>query len=250
MKLEKRQTTTLNLKPCSMTSFSHLNEIYYGIACYEQNSQNEYIGEIIITKSSDLSEIKKIPTNGGVFRIYSLPKENSIFAVTTSGDFIFINDESYNVKVISNPDKPYFTDGSVSTNYLAATDDKGYLHLIDRQTQLPIMKVRAHRLRKVGDLECPAWSCTWINDCSLVSVGDDGRCCIWDLRESNLKESLFIQGLTDDGMVFVSSKQDNIISVGDYAQNYCLYDLRSTTKMPIITKEYLKLFIIVLIVDF
>lgn len=136
MKLEKRQTTTLNLKPCSMTSFSHLNEIYYGIACYEQNSQNEYIGEIIITKSSDLSEIKKIPTNGGVFRIYSLPKENSIFAVTTSGDFIFINDKTFDVKVISIPDKPYFTDGCVSTNYLATTDDKGNLHLIDRQTQV------------------------------------------------------------------------------------------------------------------
>uniref|UniRef100_A0A914Y1X7 Uncharacterized protein n=1 Tax=Panagrolaimus superbus TaxID=310955 RepID=A0A914Y1X7_9BILA len=120
----------------------------------------------------------------------------------------------------------------------STTDDKGNLHIFDRATAKPVHKTRAHRLRKVGDLECPAWSCSFLNENSVVSVGDDGRLCLWDLRESNLKESLFIYGITEDGMVFVSSKDDTVIAVGDYAQNYCLYDLRSTDRKPMIITKF------------
>ena len=177
-----------------------------------------------------------MPSNGGVFRIYNYPEDDTLFAVTTSGAFIFINPDDLKYAPWNHPEKPYLTDGSLNSNYMAATDDQGNLHIIDRTTE-QFTKTRAHRLRKVGDLECPAWSCAWLNKNSVLSGGDDGRLCLWDFRESNLNESLHINGVTDEGIVFVKKKTDNVIVTGDYGSNYCYYDIRAPTRKLMGAKE-------------
>ncbi|KAE9553944.1 hypothetical protein FO519_002870 [Halicephalobus sp. NKZ332] len=217
----------LDLKPCSLCCFPQTSGDYlYAVACYEQDSSGAYIGEIVLINPSTLTPVSKIGATGGVFRVHCSPENNLFYAVTTDGKCFFVDADSLESRKYSHPESPYFTDGRIFDDVIGFTSDSGRVYVVDREREEELWSTRAHRLRKAGDLECPAWSCDFLEKNTLVTTGDDGLVNIWDTRIASEKSVLSWKNQGDSGTVFVSRRNSTTFAVGDYGQNYRLFSLQ------------------------
>ena len=228
MSLQKTKSLNFDLKPCSLCCVPRTSDDnIYVAACYEQDSSGAYIGEIVLVNSSTLTQISKIEATGGVFRVHYSPENNLFYAVTTDGKCFFVDSDSLESKKYSHPDSPYFTDGRIFDDRIGFTSDSGKVYVVDRNREEELWRTRAHRLKKIGDLECPAWSCDFLEKDILITAGDDGLVNIWDTRVPDEKAVFSWKNDNESGTVFVSRRSSKTFAVGDYGQNYRLFNVNN-----------------------